>query len=195
MAEKHASRPIFRPAAVHHHLRRREEVVFPRWVRPPVFLGLWIGLALLASVAVIAWATRIPAWVRGIALLQSEGGTAVDGTVASGSAPRLFIVLPAKTLPKVDEGSRVFVDVSNERAPFRATVAATEASPIGLETVFPGWKGSAETVLLEARWLPGAAAELPDDLEDGQLFMARIEVGEQPLAALVPVLGRWLEED
>lgn len=72
-----AKRPIFRERAIQHYRRGRDKDVLPRFVAPPVFLGLWIVLSLCLLAGWLAWNIRVPVYIGAIGIVVSGETQAV----------------------------------------------------------------------------------------------------------------------
>jgi hypothetical protein len=97
-------RPIFRSKAMQHYARSMEKDVLPRTATPPVFIFLWILLALLIAAAVIAWLGQVPVFVTGSGIIEPEQGS--SNAVAVG-------FLPANYLSKVQAGQPVQLQIAS----------------------------------------------------------------------------------
>jgi hypothetical protein len=187
MSDAAAPRQIFRPEVVRRFTERQEQAILPRFVRPRIFLCLWILLALLASAAVAGWQVRVPERVSGPAVIVSSPG----------GAPEIVGFIPASDAPRLGTGQAITLRLPGYAGAISGTVEAVDldiVSPAEAATL-PGI-GDPATLGLPSLG-PMVIVRAPLDAQSGELDPAafagtggRIEVtvGSQRLTrTMLPV--------
>src|SRR5690349_20659827 len=98
-----SKRPIYRSQALQAYAQQRQKTVLPRFVAPPVFLLCWILLALLASATLVAWLTKVPAYM-------SASGVVLAGQSGNAEAEAVIFV-PAGSANPVHAGHAIQVQI------------------------------------------------------------------------------------
>src|SRR6516162_9656714 len=62
---------VCRPAPFRYCHTGREEAALPQFVTPPVFVCLWLNVALLLSAAACLWMRRTPVYASGPAVVEN----------------------------------------------------------------------------------------------------------------------------
>lgn len=190
-----SERPIFRPAAVDHHERRRFEAVMPRYLRPSGLAALWAFAALLAAGAGLAWSTRVPVRARGaVVVLSADGGGLTLAVIGAPGAP---LAAGQPVLATFPDGTRAAGELA--LAEERDLSAAELRARLGLEGALalavegPGRAATARVAAADVRDAAGGRAD--PALLAGALGAAEVVTGSRRVLALLPGLGRLLEDD
>ena len=167
-----ASRAIFRTEAVNRYIQGREKAILPRLVRPPVFLCLWLLLAVLLAGGLVAGLARVPVYASGIARVHPETG-------------EVILLMPAENRSHLQAGQRLFILWNEGGEPQVGTVTAVETPtdrPPHPQPLSPEAGARGEMVMVKALLEPGrSAADSP-----GRNGQVRIEIGSTSLLSLVP---------
>ena len=105
-----SKRSIFRGKALEQYAASRQKDVLPRLVSPPVFVFLWILLALLIVGGIVAWLTRVPTYVVGSGVVLDQGIVQVNQ--ASGRAVAV-VFLPANRTMHVRVGQVILLQIGS----------------------------------------------------------------------------------
>ncbi|HEY7420164.1 MAG TPA: hypothetical protein VH593_33615, partial [Ktedonobacteraceae bacterium] len=66
-------RSIFRERAIQHYRRGHDKDILPRFLAPPVFLGLWIVLSLCLVIGWLAWTIHVPVFSPALGTVVGSG--------------------------------------------------------------------------------------------------------------------------
>jgi hypothetical protein len=185
---KDSNYTIFRVAAIQRYSRGRQAPVFPRLVSPPIFMCLWVVLALLLTGGLAAWFFRVPIFVLGSATVVHK----TNGEIV------IVAFFPPEQLPKLRAGQTLFL--SSSRGP-RFSEAIIAVNP---EILSPYVVRQQFAVALDAAHLisgPSAVTlarpqastfSFSAEAYLGSIFRAEVEVGSQRVIMLLPAIGRLL---
>jgi len=68
-----SARPdLFRRQALEHYAQGRERTILPRVATPPVFLLMWVLLALATLALVLAWLGQVPVYISGSGIVIEQ---------------------------------------------------------------------------------------------------------------------------
>jgi hypothetical protein len=175
---------IFRNKALNYYVQSRERDILPRFVAPPVFLFLWILLALLLASTVLAWLAHVPTRVAGsgVVLDQEKAPSNSSGAVA-------VLFLPATSSGLVRPGQPVQTQIGTS-VPLTATIL----------TVEPGVKSPSEIRETYAQVIaePSVVAlislgpSISAQVYTGTLVRALVQIGNQRILSLLPGIGQWI---
>lgn len=188
-----AVRHPFRPRALERYQEHRDRTVLPRFASGHTFAVLWLLLALLALATVAAWFARVPVYAGGPVIVVEPAG--------DGGQPELVALLPAGLLPRLQEGSTMFVDLAGGGTRTRSAITAVDPTPQSPAAVRRRFALDVET----ARVVSGPVAvvtldpaALPSGLSlaqhAGVVYRTELQIGSRRVVTLVPVLGRLFDE-
>jgi hypothetical protein len=175
---------LFRQQALDYYARSREKSILPRIVRPPVFLLLWLLLALALLAVILAWVGEVPIYLSGpgmVVLRQQQGQQNMIALV-------FLSVTPGQPL-LVHSGSPVRLSIGTQQQALLTAVTQVEPgilSPREIEQRYaPAGAISAQMsgpALVVAIWLGPAYAS---QAYIGSTLTAQIQVGTASLLSLL----------
>ena len=187
MIEILKNRAIFRESAVQRYIQRRDKDVFPRLLRPPVFIFLWILLSLGLLAGLLVWNIRVPVYT-------GAPGVILQGKTV-GQLEAVIFVSPGQ-LTAVRPGQAVLLQIGANGPRLQQTITSVTAqvlSPVQIRANYAltdslGLVVSQPAVvavvtLQESSLLQGYA---------GSLVGANIQIGTRSALSLLPVLDRLL---
>lgn len=187
MIEILKNRAIFRESAVQRYIQRRDKDVFPRLLRPPVFIFLWILLSLGLLAGLLVWNIRVPVYT-------GAPGVILQGRTA-GQLEAVIFVSPGQR-STVRPGQAVLLQIGTNGPRLQQTITSVTAqvlSPVqiranytltdALGLVVSQPAAVAVVTLQEGSVLQGYA---------GSLVGANIQIGTRSALSLLPVLDRLL---
>jgi hypothetical protein len=205
----------FRPDAYAKVALARSRATLPPLARPIAFPILWSLVAVVFAAGALAWCTKVPAFVSGIAIAiepgdvgNSERMLVVDGrrlvvderaTVVD--ARKLVVLMPPECCTTWRTGQRISVRVRDAREWLDAVLMEADdatSGPRAIEERFQ-LRGAAAAALDRPRAVAVAvlapeAREPSPPLEPGTILDARIEHGRRRALTLLPGLDRFAEE-
>ena len=179
---------IFRNEALQRYISSREESVLPRFVRPKIFLFLWILTGLLIVACGVAWYAQLPVYVTGQGIVIQGRGNHLQMLVlvsAENAAPtkqsRIWLIAP--------DGKR------HEQMIKR--IEKTVQSPQSIYQNYSEYATSLTEITKYPSWLAVSSFELTDETlsQDsylGSQYKVDVEIGSQRLITLFPFVGRFL---
>lgn len=179
-------RSIFRERAIQHYRRGHEKDVLPRFVAPPVFLGLWIVLGLCLVIVWLAWAIRIPVFTAAL-------GTVVE----SGQAdhPLAILFAPSDQLHAIHPGEAVQVQIGST-GPLLYSITAVAPTLVGPEEARQRYHldGTLSLLITAPSVVMEVAlnASISASNYAGSIVHAQIKVGEMRILSFLPILGQMI---
>jgi hypothetical protein len=175
---------VFRNKAVKYYVQSQVRDILPRIVAPPVFLFLWILLALLLVSTALAWLAHVPTSVAssGVVLDQQAAQGRSSGAVAA-------LFLPATSSGLVRPGQPVQIQIG-ANAPLTATILTTEPgvkSPNEIKATYAQVVAEPSIVVFISLG-PGISAQV----YAGTPLRAQLQVGSQRVLSLLPGIGQWI---
>jgi hypothetical protein len=182
-------RTIFRDKALQQYEQSRNKTVLPRYVSPPVFVFLWVLLALLAIAGVAAWLGQVPTYVAASGVVLEPGSTTQQGSDEAVAV----VFVPATPSLKLRPGLPIQLQIGSTGPQLTttiATVAPGVVSPSEARAQYAlGGVAAAvitqPSVAVTARLGPGISAQM----YAGSIVSAQVQVGTQSVLSLLPGLG------
>jgi hypothetical protein len=190
-----AQSSIFRVDAIKRNSRGRSEAILPQFSSPKIIWWLWSLISLTIVGGALLWFMRIPIYAKAFAIpLPSESSTA-----SANDGPLVAVLLPARNLPRVQTGQRVFWSFSKTESAVSRTIIAVKPSvqsPDSLQASL-GLRGQSTTSITEPVVvafvsLGPVPADLPTAAYVGSVYHAEVEVGTKRVISLLPVVGRFI---
>jgi hypothetical protein len=125
-----AQPPLFRQQALDYYARSREKSILPRIARPPVFLLLWLLLALAALAVMLAWLGQVPIYLSGPGMIVEQ--TIVQQQHITHTALALVFLPVTPGQPwRVHVGSQAHIHIGTHGQMLVASVAQVEPGIVG----------------------------------------------------------------
>ena len=175
---------LYRENALKHYREGRDRDVLPRLVAPSAFLLLWLLLGVLVLFGLLAWSLQIPVYATGSGVLM--GGDQPDQV-------RAVIFLPAQHLSSLHPGQRVQLSIGSAHVNEQAPIVSIEPGLLSPQAASQRYGLGSEAGLLVQQ--PSVAVivkldpQLAPGLSAGTLVQAKIQIGSQPLLALLSLFG------
>jgi len=181
------NQPIFRNNAVKHYMQSRQKDSLPRFISLPLALFLWMLLALLLVVGVLAWFEEIPTYVGGNGVILHEGTNAGYG--ANGAMAAIF--LPLNQAKNLRVGSTVRVDLGTS-GPHMTSKVETIEYGVSPYTALQRYGLDQRYMLLVTE--PSVVVLIRLETISpityaGSTLTAEVEVGSRRVISLLPGLG------
>ena len=179
---KDSHHTIFRPDALQRYSSGRQAPVFPRLVSPPVFMCLWVVLALLLAGGIGAWFFKVPIYVTGTATVVKR----TNGEIV------IAAFFPPEQLPRVRAGQTLSLSSGGGGVRLFRTIVTVNpeiTSPEAAGRQFASLTGAAHPVRE-----PSAVAiadpqasmfGFPAAAYRGSTLRAEVEVGSQRVILLL----------
>lgn len=135
--------PLFRQQALDYYIRSQEKSILPRIARPPVFLLLWLLLALAVTAILLVWLGQVPIYVSGPGMVVEPTATQPQQSPPTAIALVFFPVTPGQSLP-IHAGDPVRLQIGTQEPPL-----ITKVAQVGLGILSP--------LEIEQRYAPGSA--------------------------------------
>lgn len=193
------NQPIFRNNAVKHYMQSRQKDTLPRFISLPLALFLWMLLALLLVVGVLAWFEEIPTYVGGKGVILREGNYAGNtGNVGSqanessnSTGATAAIFLPLNQAKKLHIGAPVRVDLNTSGPHMQSKIVEIDygVSPYvalqryGLDRHYMFLVTEPSVVVLVR------LETISPITYAGSTLTAEVEVGSRRVISLLPGLG------
>ncbi|QRK04682.1 hypothetical protein JQX13_31135 [Archangium violaceum] len=186
-----ANRSIFRAEALRRHAQGRERGVLPRVIAPRTFVFLWLLAGLSGAMGVLAWATEVPEYVSGLAVVARGG--------EGGESSRLVVVLPAEAHPRLRVGQELLLESGPPGERMALALTAVEPGLLGPEATHerfglrPGVAPLVtrpSAIALAAFAPPGREVSAREYV--GSSYSVRVRVGSRRLLSRVPFVGPLL---
>jgi hypothetical protein len=126
---------IFRSEALEHYIQSKEKNILPRITTPPVFLCLWILLALCISAFMITYLSQMPIYSNGSGIVLEHDATVLVFLPTSSARPVHILT-----------GAPVFLHIGTPTQTIQSTIDHVETGVLspsealkryGLETKMP----------------------------------------------------------
>lgn len=188
-----SKRTIFRGKALQYYAASRQKEILPRLISPPVFVFLWLLLALLLVASLLAWLARVPIYVATTGVVLDQG--IMQGQQANGKATAIIFV-PASQASRVHAGQPILLQIGTggTELPYRIEgIVRGILSPnevrrrYGLENAASAGITGPSMVLTISLGPAFSAHQYA-----GSVVSARLQVGSQRVLSLLPGLGEWI---
>jgi hypothetical protein len=187
-----AARSIFRDEAIQSYIERREKEVLPHLVAPPIFLFLWILLALLLTAGLLTWLAQVPTYLEGAGIILEQ-----QPASASGQREALALIfLPASSAPRLRVGLPIQVHIGSSGPSLLRQIDQVEPgilSPRAARTRYALASSVSQmltepVVVMSVRLGPS----IPAQVYAGSMVTAQVQVGSRRVLSLLPGLDRWI---
>ena len=188
-----SKRDIFRRKALENYAASKQDEVLPRFISPPVFVLLWLLLALVLFATLAAWLARVPTYVVTGGVVLDRG--AIPGQQASEGAMAIVFV-PVSHSSQVHVGQPILLQIGSTGTQLLYTVKRVEPgilspnearSRYGLDdATSQGITGPSMVLTISL----GPA--FPAQQYAGSTVSAQLQVGSQRVLSLLPGLGQWI---
>jgi hypothetical protein len=188
-----SKRTIFRRKALEYYATSRQKEVLPRFISPPVFVLLWLLLALVLFASLAAWLTRVPTYVVTGGVVLDQG--AIPGQQASTRAMAIVFV-PASHSAQVHVGQPILLQIGATGTQLRYTVQRVEPgvlSPNEVRSRYGLDDATSHIITGPSLVLTiSLGPAFPAQQYAGSLVSAQIQIGSQRVLSLLPGIGRWI---
>jgi hypothetical protein len=177
---------IFRANAIRSYIAGREETVFPRFVSPRVFIYLWILMALLLSMVMVAWYIKYPIYDSAMAIATGDNSSQAAARV------KLVVLLP----PTMQIDGPLILTSAQGR--LNTTVLQLSSQAVSPKEFRERFALDPAVELLVSQPVKVAVIEaenpgLPADLYNGGFFQVNVQTGSQRVISMVPVIGKYFK--
>ena len=184
---------IYRQSAIMAYRRRMEKDVVPHLISWPIFVYLWILLAVFIADGCIAWFAQVPTYVSGSGIMFASGNTlqpAYGKMVA-------IVFLPPDHSAHIRAGQPVDIQIGSSGMDVQGTIVQVEPGVISPAAARQRYQlDSAGALLITQPSIVAIikpAIVLSASAYAGSLLTARIETGYQRLLTLLLGSGQFLE--
>jgi hypothetical protein len=179
---------LFRQQALDYYARSREKSILPRIVRPPVFLFLWLLLALAVLAVTLAWVGEVPIYLSGPGMVVQRTSVHQQQVQQSLSALAFLPFTPGQPLP-IHVGSPVRIYLGTQQQALLTAVTQVEPgilSPREIEQRYaPASAISAQltgpVIVVTIQLGPASVSQA----YAGSILTAQIQVGTTSLLSLM----------
>lgn len=175
-------RSIFRERAIQHYRRGREKDVLPRFVSPPVFLGLWLVVSLCLIAGWLAWNIRVPVSIPAI------------GMVVSGETQAVIFV-SADHQQSLHQGEPVQVQIGSA-GPFLRTITTVVPGLLSPEEARQRYHldGALSFLVTEPSVVLVIALDASTLASNsaGSIVHGEVQVGEVSILSFLPIVGQLI---
>lgn len=189
-------RPIFRPEAIRRYAQARERSVRPRLIRPRSIVILWLLLVLTVAGGTIIWAGRIPVYASGTGVVVAQRGDSADGTVQA----VVVIFLPPDAVSQLAPKQPVLFHLNAAQPIGTGKLVTVEPDVLGPDEARQRFllRGGSALAITGPAAVAVARLDVPVPAGattdySGSIGVTQVRVGTQRIAALLPVIGRFLE--
>lgn len=196
MSTKEQKRSIFRTEAVERHIAAREKSIWPRFIRPRVFLFLWILFGLLLLAGGLTWLAQVPIYASGRAVIAQANPATSEGEVTMIA----FLVPSVLELERLEAGESIYLFLQEESEPVELVISEVEPQVLTPEMVQEKFLLTDE--LMQFVIGPAAVVQIrsPAQLDNkpitthvGLSYRVDVEIGSQRVVSLIPYLGQFFE--
>lgn len=196
MSTKEQKRSIFRTEAVERHIAAREKSIWPRFIRPRVFLFLWILFGLLLLAGVLTWFAQVPIYASGTAVVAQANPATSESEITMIA----FLVPSVLELERLQVGESIYIFLEEESEPVELVISQVEPDVLTPEMVREKFLLTDELM----QFVVGDAAVVqimpPAELDNrpitthvGSRYRVDVEIGSQRVVSLIPYLGQFFE--
>ncbi|GHO97648.1 hypothetical protein KSF_076960 [Reticulibacter mediterranei] len=179
-------RSIFRQRAVEKHIQKRERHVILRLVSPPMFVFLWVLLALSVAGGALVWTIQEPVVVQG-------KGVVVEQNVANTKTAQKIIVLlllPTNQQANLKVGQPVRITIGSNII-FNSTIDQVEKdvmSPTAISSKYTAQAAPLAQTLSGPAVVATAAVEPMSQAQTylGSQCQAQIQIGSESIVTMLP---------
>lgn len=192
-----ATQSIFRSKALDHYTRSREKDVLPRTIVPPVFLCMWLLLALCLTGTIVSWLGRIPVYVSGVGVVQKRSEQ-LKTQPAQELIALLFIPTDAVHPLHLTRGTSVLIQIGSQKQQVNTTIDTVEPGVLspreaqqndrlrnGVATLITG-----PSIMVSVKLGPAFQAQS----YVGSSVNAQVQVNSRRVLSLLPGLGSMIGE-
>ncbi|HEX2269123.1 MAG TPA: hypothetical protein VHH35_06295 [Pyrinomonadaceae bacterium] len=175
-------------------MQARAQTVLPRFIAPPAPLCLWLLLSCLIAASVLAWLTRVPVYLNGIA-------TVVDANARDqhpNDEELIVAFFPPESKAEMRTGQNLSLKLDPDGPPLIRTISVIEPgilSPADARKKFNLDDTTSRTyqspAAIAIARLGKPSEQLPAGVYEGIVVEAWVETGSQRLIALLPLVGRF----
>ena len=180
---------FFRDNALQHYWQSQEKAVLPRFVSPPVFVGLWFLLVLLGGAGSLAWLAEIPIFVSGTAVIVTAEST------SGGEDLMAVLFLPPEVLPHLQVNQPLTLDQGTEQ-PHTLFLFQIEPRVYSPQEVRERWVLASTAVHQPAAVALahfGSASAGPDRRFAGSQFSVEVKTGSRRVISFLPLIGHYFQ--
>jgi hypothetical protein len=188
-----SKRNIFRGKAMQHYAASRQKEVLPRLISPPVFVFLWLLLALLLFASLAAWLTRVPTYVVTTGVVLDQG--IIQGQQANDQATAIVFV-PVSHALQVYIGQPILLQIGATGTQLHYKVERVVPgilSPNEARRRYGLDNATSPTITGPSIVLTiSLGPAFPAQQYAGSPVSAQLQIGSQRVLSLLPGLGQWI---
>jgi len=188
-----SKRNIFRGKALQHYAASRQKEVLPRLISPPVFVFLWLLLALLLVASLAAWLTRVPTYVVTTGVVLDQG--IIQGQQANDQATAIVFV-PVSHALQVYIGQPILLQIGATGTQLHYKVERVVPgilSPNEARRRYGLDNATSPTITGPSIVLTiSLGPAFPAQQYAGSPVSAQLQIGSQRVLSLLPGLGQWI---
>ena len=188
-----SKRNIFRGKALQHYAASRQKEVLPRLISPPVFVFLWLLLALLLVASLAAWLTRVPTYVVTTGVVLDQGS--IQGQQANNEATAIVFV-PFSHASQVYIGQPILLQIGATGTQLHYKVERVVPgilSPNEARRRYGLDNATSPTITGPSIVLTiSLGPAFPAQQYAGSPVSAQLQIGSQRVLSLLPGLGQWI---
>jgi len=188
-----SKRNIFRGKALQHYAASRQKEVLPRLISPPVFVFLWLLLALLLFASLAAWLTRVPTYVVTTGVVLDQG--IIQGQQANDQATAIVFV-PVSHALQVYIGQPILLQIGATGTQLHYKVERVVPgilSPNEARRRYGLDNATSPTITGPSIVLTiSLGPAFPAQQYAGSPVSAQLQIGSQRVLSLLPGLGQWI---
>jgi hypothetical protein len=184
-----SKRNIFRGKALQHYAASREKEVLPRLISPPVFVFLWLLLALLLVASIAAWLTRVPTYIV-------TTGVVLDQGIIQGQQATVIVFVPIRHVSQVHVGQSILLQIGATGSQLHGKVERVMPgilSPNEARRRYGLDNATSPTITGPSMVLTiSLGPAFPALQYAGSPVSAQLQTGSQRVLSLLPGLGQWI---
>jgi len=188
-----SKRTIFRDKALQYYAASRQKEVLPRLIAPPVFLFLWILLALILCASLAAWLTRVPTYIVTTGVVLDQG--IIQGQQANDEATAIIFV-PTSHALQVHVGQPILLQIGATGTQLHGRVEGVVPgilSPNEARRRYGLDNATSPTITGPSMVLTiSLGPAFPALQYAGSPVSAQLQIGSQRVLSLLPGLGQWI---
>lgn len=196
------NKSIFRSDAVQRYIEARQKAILPRFVRPRMFVFMWLLLGLLVASGMTAWMTQVPIYVQGVGVVVHDRVLSSESENENKNEDQMAVVafLPPEQLSHLHSGQTLFLHLTEQERVSRSIVAVEPEiiSPAAAQKAFGLTEGAAIAIRQPSAVVEVPLQPLPNDwpasVYAGSVYQVEVEVGSRRLVSLLPGVGDFFGE-
>lgn len=182
-------RTIFRQSAITAYKRGLEKDTLPRLISWPIIVCLWLLLAVLIAAAFLAWYVQVPTYADGPGVILVE-----EDTLQPAPGDTMAVVfLPPDRAAHLRVGLPVDVEIGSTGVHTRGIIARVASDIVSPEAAKITYRldgaGAALITQPSVVVIVGFETALPASVYARSIVTAKVEIGSQPLLALLTGAG------